>query len=242
MSLTEPNGIDSADYGPSAAAASMGDFCLKQEIGNSGEPLSVVEDCFRTLGDPKGVSFMEDGRRAVVSFNSLKPNPPFERLCLRHIRRWYRNRDRPARNVLHRAWGILRGRPGNTRRPLPYLKNGLAIFTIDAAGVLSPEPERTLLRDTFCRLENVHCIGNTCAVSDTINARVLLYDLARDPDMRQPTQVIDEGLALPHGVKLSPDRDTLVVSNYGLRAWRQNILWHGWCNPRRDTVAIFQRT
>jgi len=60
--------------------------------------------------------------------------------------------------------------------------------------------------------------------------------------MRQPTQVIDEGLALPHGVKLSPDRDTLVVSNYGLRAWRQNILWHGWCNPRRDTVAIFQRT
>ncbi|MFN2330089.1 MAG: hypothetical protein ABR612_14350, partial [Chromatocurvus sp.] len=104
-----------------------------------------------------------------------------------------------------------------------------------------PAPERVLLRDGFCRLENVHCLGEICAVSDTINGEVLLYDLASDPDLRQPAQVIRDGLTLPHGLKLSPDGNTLVVSNYGLRAWRQNILWHVWCEPRRDSVAVFAR-
>jgi hypothetical protein len=31
------------------------------------------------------------------------------------------------------------------------------------------------------------------------------------------------------------------VSNYGLRAWRQEIIWFGWSKPRTDTVAIYRR-
>jgi WD40 repeat protein len=209
--------------------------------GKLGKPLSVVEDCFRTLGDPKGVSFLDGGRRAVVSFNSLKTNPVLQALCLRYLRRWYRNRDRTAASILEHAAGVLRGRPVNHRKPLPILENGLAFFTIDEAGRLGPAPERVLLRDAFCRLENVHCQGNICAVADTINGQVQLYDLAADPDLCHPEQVIREGVTLPHGVKVSPDGRTLVVSNYGLRTWRQEILWSGWSNPRRDTISIYTR-
>lgn len=209
--------------------------------GRLGEPLSVVEDCFRSLGDPKGVSFFDGGRRVIVSFNSLKANPPLQRLALRYLRRWYRNLDRPTASSLQRALGVLRGRPVNHRRPLPILENGLAIFSIDPEGRLSPEPERVLLRDSFCRLENVHCQGDTCVVADTINGQVLLYDLASDPELGHPTRILREGVSLPHGVKLSPDGRTLVVSNYGLRSWRQDILWHGWSDPRRDTISIYTR-
>jgi len=207
--------------------------------GRLGEPLSIVEDCFRALGDPKGVSFFDGGRRAIVSFNSLKTNPPLQGLCVRNVRRWYRTLDRPAAVVLQHAWGILRRRPVNYRRPLPILGNGLAIFTVDEEGQLGKEPERVLQRDAFCRLENVHCEGDMCAVADTINGQVLLYSLATDPELNQPVQVLREGMTLPHGVRVSPDGRMLVVSNYGVRSWRQEIIWHGWSRPRRDTISVY---
>ncbi|HBM84097.1 MAG TPA: hypothetical protein DD459_10545, partial [Halieaceae bacterium] len=103
------------------------------------------------------------------------------------------------------------------------------------------EPERVLLRDEFCRLENVHCLDATCAVADTINGQVLLYDIVADPNLERPQEIVREALSLPHGVKLSPDGNTLIVSNYGLRAWRQEIIWFGWSKPRTDTVAIYRR-
>lgn len=201
----------------------------------------MVDECFHRLGDPKGVTFFDQGRRALVSFNSLKPNPPLQRLIVRSRRRWHKNMADSAGNVWRSAWSVLRKARGKQRKPLPILHNGLAVFAIDTAGKLSPEPERILLRDEFCRLENVHCLGATCAVADTINGRVLLYDLASDPTLERPLEIVRKGLSLPHGVKLSPDGNTLVVSNYGVRAWRQEIIWFGWSKPRTDTVAIYKR-
>lgn len=115
------------------------------------------------------------------------------------------------------------------------------MFAVDEAGVISAQPEQVIFREAFCRLENVHCLNSTCAIADTINGVVLLYDIAADPELQRPVREIREGLTLPHGVKFSPDGNTLVVSNYGLRSWRQEILWHGWNNPRSDSVAIYQR-
>tara|TARA_R110000772_G_scaffold267274_1_gene390901 strand:+ start:15110 stop:16204 length:1095 start_codon:yes stop_codon:yes gene_type:complete len=216
-------------------------YAYDDERGRIDEPLSMVDACFHRLGDPKGVTFFDQGRRALVSFNSLKPNPPLQRLVVRSLRRWYKKMADSTGNVWRSAWNVLREGQGKQRKPPPILHNGLAVFAIDAAGNLSQEPERVLLRDEFCRLENVHCLDATCAVADTINGQVLLYDIVADPNLERPREIVREALSLPHGVKLSPDGNTLIVSNYGLRAWRQEIIWFGWSKPRTDTVAIYRR-
>lgn len=82
-------------------------YAYDDETGGIGEPLSLTEHWFRVLGDPKGVTFMDHGRRALVSFNSLKPNPPLQRLYVRSLRRWYRNRGLPLRDVMHDVWNTL---------------------------------------------------------------------------------------------------------------------------------------
>ncbi len=218
-------------------------YAYDGKLGKIGEPVSKVDHCFRSLGDPKGVTFMDQGHRALVSFNSLKPNPPLQRLIVRFLRRWYRNLARPRTETWKAmVGGTLSGRSASHRKPPPILHNGLAVFTIDAKGTLSTEPERVILREDFCRLENVHCLNDVCAVADTINGDVLLYDMVSDPNLECPLQVVRGALSLPHGVKLSPDGNTLVVSNYGIRAWRQEILWHGWTTPRTDSVAIYERS
>jgi hypothetical protein len=216
-------------------------YAYDHKLGRIGEPVSMVDHCFRVLGDPKGVTFIDHGRRALVSFNSLKPNPPLQGFLVRSLRRWYRNLNRMRECGFNGMQSVFRKHSGNHRKPLPILHNGLAIFAVDAAGVLSRAPERVLLRDGFCRLENVHCVNDICALADTINGEVLLYDRVSDPKMERPLQVLREGLSLPHGVKLSPDGNTLVVSNYGIRAWQQEIIWFGWKKPRADTIAIYER-
>jgi len=209
--------------------------------GRISGPLDIVEDCFRELGDPKALSFTADGTQVIVSFQSLRSLSWRERFGLRasRLRRTLAQSSLPA--LARKLRCRLSGSVEPVRLPLPILHNGLAVFDVGPGGQFSTEPVRVMPRDAFCRLENIHCVGTTCAISDTINHRVYLHDVAMDPLFQRPLEVVSEGLWLPHGVRLSPDKRLLVVTNFGLNMWKDNILWRDWSVPRRDQVLVFER-
>ena len=121
------------------------------------------------------------------------------------------------------------------------LQNGIAILPVSEAGEIHPKGGELRLRDDFCRLENISVVDNLCAVADTINNRVSLYDLSADPGLVRPLQEIRLPDSHPHGVKLSPDKTRLVVSGLGHFVEDQEIRWDTWLDPRGDNLYIYDR-
>ena len=60
-------------------------------------------------------------------------------------------------------------------------------------------------------------------------------------ELTNPIHIITEQLSLPHGVRLSPDRETLVITNYGLKAEKDVIHWGYSTDERTDNVLVFRR-
>lgn len=212
-------------------------YHFDDETGQITGPLDCLDRCFNTLGRSKGTDFSADGSRLFVNFNSDKRLNRLEKLAFKAFK---------ARNVLAKSGprGLLTkvfssGNPGYGEGT--YLGNGIAVFRMDGEGQFTAGPEQVLLRKEFCRLENISISGDTVALSDTINSRVYLFDQAQDPDLENPVQTITEGMHLPHATKLSPDGQTLVISNYGLLSHNQLIHWEHYTRTRNDNLLVFRR-
>jgi hypothetical protein len=211
-------------------------YRFDDETGQIEGPLDCLERCFDKLGRSKGIAFSADGSQLFVNFNSDKALGSLEKLAFKVFK---------ARNVLLKSGprGLLKKMflPGNPDyREDVYLGNGIAVFRMDDEGQFTPEPDKVLLREEFCRLENISISGDTVALADTINSRVYLFDQAADPELKNPVQTITEGLCLPHATTLSPDGQTLVISSYGLQCHNQLIHWEHYSRPRTDNVVVFR--
>lgn len=219
------------------AAGALLSYRFDDDSGEISGPIDHQETCFERLGMAKGVAFSAQGEQVLVTFNADKKLSRLQRLAFK----WFKARNIMAKSGLR---GLIRHRLAGKNaldHGESFLHNGIAVIDISADGHFAEEPGRVMLRQDFCRLENIALNDTSVALADTINHRVQLYDYARDPDLEQPVHTITEKLCLPHGVKFSPDRQLLVVSNYGLRSYNQLIHWGYFTAPRSDNVLVFER-
>jgi DNA-binding beta-propeller fold protein YncE len=239
-SLALRNGILVATYCESAKGpGAVVSYRFDDEAGLIGGPIALREACFTPYGEPKGVAFSGDGAEVFVTYTTQKRMTG----VLNYVRRVKAARivwqGRGVVACVRYIYAKTMARFHAMRAPDPQLKNGIAVFGITPSGMLSEMPVRVLERDNFCRLENIAIVGNTVVISDTINGTVYLHDLATDPRLELPVHAVTESLVLPHGAKLSPDRTTLVVTNYGLKVENQIIHWKTPARSTKNSVLIY---
>jgi DNA-binding beta-propeller fold protein YncE len=202
--------------------------------------IDICESCFKKYGDSKGVSFNSDGSKIYVTFNTERPVP----------------KSIPSAQLFKRTKGVLekRGIRECVSKFLEYvwrsfvkyqwskpsIKNGILIIEINENGTFSREPVKILLREKYCRLENINFVGTHVVITDMINNMVYLHDVENDPELNNPIQIITEHMTLPHGAKLSPDKKYLVVTNYGLNVINKAIQWGSYTSPRKDRVFVYE--
>lgn len=217
-------------------AAKTGAIVSYRFDDNSGvisEPIDIRESCFNKYGESKGVSFNGDGTKIYVSFSSKQKSIAKLDDFLLVFKR--------AKNLLKK-----KGAREFSEKVLANasvwssLKNGIAIFNINDDGEFSKEPCEVLLRKKFCRLENINIVDDKVVITDTINNAVYLHDLNNDPELKNPVQTITEYSTLPHGAKLSPDMNILVVTNYGLNVKNKRIRWGSFTSPRGDNIFVYE--
>jgi hypothetical protein len=210
-----------------------------------------------------------DGTKIFVTFRSNKQVSVVKKLfrALASVRALASDRDLPAptrlmkfsrklkNNILQngRAFNYsLREVHSETsvelEKPNPQYvtptKNGIATFSINAEGKIARRPEHVIVRKDFCRLENVDVFDGTCAVTDTVNHILLLYDLTQDQNFTSPFHTVNFGKATPHAAKFSPDGRLLVISSLGRKVVNQE-LWFGvvdWESPREDKIFVLERS
>lgn len=214
-------------------------YAFDDETGTVSGPVDFRETVFHDLGDTKGVSFLDHGHKVIVSFNSAKVTSRLNKsqnllrgAGLEFAKQGFQG---VMRKIVRRLQKIQ-----SKQEAKPVLKNGMAVFAIDADGRFSEQPDQLLIREQFCRLENVFCQGKLCVLVDTINQRVMIYDMLADPQLSQPLETLNVEQALPHGAKLSPDGKLLVISCFSLEVWNQEIQWNKWRLPRQDNLLIYQ--
>jgi hypothetical protein len=213
-------------------------YYFDHDSGEIRGPIDSLQDIFNSLGEPKGISYAPDGRQVFISFNAEKFPHGLEKLAVY----LFKARNLVAKSGPRALFNKIREGKNPLYAGATGRHNGIAVFDIDEQGHFSPEPARVMLREEFCRLENIDINGDTAALADTINNQVHLFNLPTDPQLENPIYTISQGLAQPHGVKLSPDKSQLVVTNFGLLSYRQMVHWGHHCNPRRDNVMVFQRS
>ena len=240
-SLALRNGMLVATYcqnveGPGAIVT----YRFDADSGAISGPTALREACFKDYGQPKGVAFSNDGKELFITYATQKRMTGLANYARRvkstRLMWQKRNFAEFARFVVARSKRRLRA----ILAP-PVLKNGVAVFSVDDAGTLSAAPVRILERREFCRLENIDIVGDSAVLCDTINGRVYLHDLAQDPLLQAPVQDIAEGVVLPHGAKLSPDRSMLVVTNYGLKVENEIIHWMTPAQDYTNSVLVYDR-
>lgn len=214
-------------------------FRFDDESGLITETLDMIRMPFETYGEPKGVAFSGEGSSIYCTCVTQKPLtgwPEFARR-LRSVRKEWTTTSAPefARFVASN----LRKKKQPRFVKSPEFKNGIVVFGINEAGKFSKVPIRTMERNSFCRLENISFAGDTVVLSDTVNGAVYLHDLHEDPDFKTPTHTVTEELNLPHGVKLSPDKATLVVTNFGLKHKNQVIHWGVMDTPNKSGILVY---
>jgi DNA-binding beta-propeller fold protein YncE len=215
-----------ANLAPSGAIVS---YKFNEETGKITHPLDKTEAWFSEYGDSKGICFNRDGTQILVTFQSGKKRNITTIEKIKKLRKQIRKN------------GLFSGKVKNNKIVKPS-KNGIAIFPIDAEGKIGESPDRTIVKQEFCRLENVDIFNNTCVVTDVINRSFSLYDLTRDPKFKKPIQTVGLGKSAPHGAKFSPDGGLLVISCVGFKIVDKNIDFITWESPREDKVLVFERT
>lgn len=219
-------------------------YAFDEGTGRIGAPHAIRQSCFLGYGQPKGVAFNRDGAELFITYATQKRMTGLANQARRvkaASRLWRRaNIAEFARYIWSRAVKRLAAIATPAREPM----NGIAVFDVAGDGRLSEKPSRILERTTFCRLENIDIVDDFVVLCDTINGRVDLHDLARDPTLQAPVQTISDQVVLPHGAKLSPDRTMLVVTNYGLKVENQIIHWMTPSQGYTNSVLVFdlQRT
>ena len=118
--------------------------------------------------------------------------------------------------------------------------NGMAIFDVDEDGVLSKAPVQTLQGSQFSRPENLSTAKGLCAIANTTNNTVNLYNYNGDHFPDSPVQVIRDHLSFPHDACLSPDKKMLVVSNFGLNVVNGEPQWRSFLHPRNDKLTFYE--
>ncbi len=176
----------------------------------------IQESWFRRYGDAKGVSFDETGDKVYVTFES-------------DTMKWHRKAVEELKNI------ISFGHRGATSR------NGIAVFGIDQQGRFSRKPLWRKVFREFCRLESIHVRGDRAVVTNPDSGCVELYDLRGADAFKTPLQVLSEALVFPHGAKMSPDGNLLVVTDNGIDVIDHQVQWKSFVSPRKDRLAVFKR-
>jgi hypothetical protein len=251
------------NHAPSGAIVS---YAFNEETGKITGPLDKTETWFSEYGDAKGICFNADGTEIFVTFKSKKQFPVVRKL----FRALTADRDLPMSNRLENFNWKLKNKIGafnyslkkalsktsvelekpnveleepNPPYPAPT-KNGIAAFSINAQGKIARRPERVIVRKDFCRLENVDVFNGTCAVTDTVNHALLLYDLTLDQNLTSPFHTVNFGKATPHAATFSPDGRLLVVSSLGRKVVNQEFGFKvvDWESPREDKIFVLERS
>jgi DNA-binding beta-propeller fold protein YncE len=248
---------------PSGAVVCYG---FNEETGTITGPLDKTESWFSEYGDPKGICFNADGTKILVTFKSYKQysvvgkifrsfaldgHLPVQtrlmNLSNKAIRK-VKNKILQSSRAFNDARRIsLSERSVEIEKPNPQYvtptKNGLATFSISTEGKIARRPEQVIERKDFCRLENIDIFGGTCAVTDTVNHLLLLFDLTQDQNFTNPFHIVNLGNATPHGAKFSPDGSLLVISSLGRKIVNQEIIFRNiWESPREDKIFVLERT
>ena len=180
-------------------------------------PLDKQERWFRRYGDAKGIAFDEAGGAVYVTFQS----------------------DTIAWTALGILQGVKNavtfGRHGRTTR------NGIALFGIDSHGRFTRRPLWKKVFRRYCRLENIHVRDGRAVITNPDNGSVRLHDLRTDQELRAPSQVLRDDLVFPHGAKMSPDGNLLLVSDNGIEVVNHQVRWKSFVAPRKDRLVLFKR-
>jgi 6-phosphogluconolactonase (cycloisomerase 2 family) len=119
-------------------------------------------------------------------------------------------------------------------------RNGIAVFGIDEQGRFTRRPLWKKVFREFCRLENIHVLGDRAVVTNPDSGCIQVHDLRRDDAFESPLQVVGEPLVFPHGAKMSPDGNLLVVTDFGIEVIDHRVLWKSFVSPRKDRLAVFK--
>ena len=180
------------------------------------KPLDILEKWFEKFGDAKGVSFHPKGNKIYITFTS----DFFE---LKDKLKWLVKK-------------IISLNAVGTKTK----KTGIAIFAINKEGKFSSKPEKIYLFNNS-RLENIHISGGKCLVTDTINNSAYIFDLNQKRKFHRAREIITENLYLPHGGKISPNRELVAISNFGLYVKENKyIQWGKFLPSRKDCISIFR--
>ncbi len=243
---------------PSGAIVS---YAFNEETGKITCRLDKTESWFSKYGDPKGICFNADGTKLFVTFKSDKKLSVVKRL----FRALASDRDLPAPTRLMKFSRKLKNNSLQSVRAFDYslrevysetsvelekpnsqyvkpTKNGIAIFSINGEGKIARRPEHLIVRKDFCRLENVDVFDGICAITDTVNHLLLLYDLTQDQNFGSPFHTVNFGKATPHAAKFSPDGRLLVISSLGRKVKNQELAFSDWESPREDKIFVLERS
>jgi hypothetical protein len=148
---------------------------------------------------------------------------------------------------VHSETSLASEKPNPEEKPNPDhvtpTKNGIAAFSISAQGKIGRRPEHVMARKDFCRLENIDIFDDICAVTDTVNHSLLLYDLTQDQNFTSPFHTINFGNATPHAATFSPDGSCLVISSLGRKIVNQDLRFRvDWESPREDKIFVLERS
>lgn len=245
---------------PSGAIVS---YAFNEETGKISCPLDKTESWFSEYGEPKGICFNAEGTKIFVTFRSNKQFSVVKKLFrafasdrdspvptrLMKLGRKFKNKILQSVRAFNNSMGEVRSETSlELEKPNPrYVtptKNGIATFAINAEGKIARRPEQVIVRKDFCRLENIHVFDGTCAVTDTVNHLLLLYDLTQDQNFTYPFQTVNLSKATPHGAKFSPDGRLLVISSLGRKVVNQELRFTvvDWESPREDKIVVLERS
>ncbi len=203
--------------------------------------LDILQDCFENFADPKGIAFSKDGTSVFLTYvtqKKMRGLPKFIRRTKTVRTAW---KERNVKDFFQYLQGKTNNWTRERQTAQKNIRNGIAIFGIDDTGMFTAQPTRVLERKKFCRLENIDIVDDTVVISDTINGSVCLYDLVEDPQLKTPKHIVTEHISLPHGVKLSPDKSMLVVTNYGLKIKNQVIHWKTPSSDNNRGVLVYDQ-
>ena len=244
-----------------AQSGAIVSYAFNEETGKITCLLDKTESWFSKYGDPKGICFNADGTKIFVTFRADKQLSVVKKL----FRALASDRDLPVLTRLMKFSIKLKNKILKSGRAFNYslrevhsetsvelekpnpqyvtpTKNGIATFSINAEGKIARRPEHLIVRNDFCRLENVDVFDGIGAVTDTINHLLLLYDLTQDQNFTSPFHSVNFGKATPHAAKFSPDGRLLVISSLGRKVTNQELGFGDWELPREDKIFVLERS
>ena len=242
-----------------AQSGAIVSYAFNEETGKITCLLDKTESWFSTYGDPKGICFNADGTKIFVTFRADKQLSVVKKLfralasdrglpVLTRLMKFSRKLKNKIRAFNYSLREVHSETSVELEKPNPQYvtptKNGIATFSINAEGKIARRPEHLIVRNDFCRLENVDVFDGIGAVTDTINHLLLLYDLTQDQNFTSPFHTVNFGKATPHAAKFSPDGRLLVISSLGRKVVNQELGFTvvDWESPREDKIFVLERS